>query len=171
MAVVECPVCGSKVNAEAVHCPQCGADPRLDTEEARSDLLARRGAIISQGARLTKPVHGWGRRTRVLTLFPGLFPSAFLLGLGVWVFVSGARFYFSLLHAERIADGDPFADAGMWFGVAIVFVGLVFCAPALVAALPRRLPWWPGSIAIAANLFFLTCSLMLGSREPSTTRW
>ncbi len=44
MAVVDCPVCGSKVNAEAGHCPLCGADPRLDAQAAQSNLRVRFGS-------------------------------------------------------------------------------------------------------------------------------
>jgi len=41
MRVIDCPVCGSKVNALVHHCPECGADPRLPREEAEADLRAR----------------------------------------------------------------------------------------------------------------------------------
>jgi hypothetical protein len=41
MTVVDCPVCRSRVNAAAVHCPQCGADPRLTPGLATADLQAR----------------------------------------------------------------------------------------------------------------------------------
>lgn len=45
MTTVSCPLCGSQVNAETAHCPECGADPRLDAGRARADLAARRIGI------------------------------------------------------------------------------------------------------------------------------
>jgi membrane protease YdiL (CAAX protease family) len=41
MRVIDCPVCGSKVNALVRHCPECGADPRLAREEGEADLRER----------------------------------------------------------------------------------------------------------------------------------
>lgn len=40
MSVLTCPVCGNRVNADAAHCPECGADPHLTPEAARADLEA-----------------------------------------------------------------------------------------------------------------------------------
>jgi hypothetical protein len=41
VAVVRCPICASAVNADAVHCPECGGDPRLSADAARFDLERR----------------------------------------------------------------------------------------------------------------------------------
>jgi hypothetical protein len=63
MTVVDCPVCGSRVNAEAVHCPECGADPRLAPDLATADLQAR--GLSLPVPRIRKP---WTRRRRLTVI-------------------------------------------------------------------------------------------------------
>ncbi len=80
MTVIDCPVCGSKVNAEAGHCPQCGADPRLDAQAARSDLSARFGSdAFTTSAPLlpdTGPQWHWRTGHLVALLAPLVVASA-----------------------------------------------------------------------------------------------
>ena len=85
MATVSCSLCGSKVNAETSHCPDCGADPRLNAEEARADLAARG---------ISTPVSPPPRRTaaqrRRLYTVASVVLLAFVAGV-VW----GTPHYFS----------------------------------------------------------------------------
>ena len=57
MATVTCPLCGSRVNSETSHCPECGADPHLDAEDARYDLVAR--GVSTPVARGLAPQWRW----------------------------------------------------------------------------------------------------------------
>jgi len=50
MEVIDCPVCGSRVNALVHHCPECGADPRLPRQAAAADLRAHGIAPPGEGA-------------------------------------------------------------------------------------------------------------------------
>lgn len=58
MGVIDCPVCGSKVNALVRHCPECGADPRLAREEAEADLRARGIPLPEAGPQPNGPARG-----------------------------------------------------------------------------------------------------------------
>ncbi len=63
MTVVDCPVCGVRVNALAAHCPECAAVPTLSPEAARADLLAR--GLSGPPERHERRV--WSRRRRIVT--------------------------------------------------------------------------------------------------------
>jgi hypothetical protein len=149
MSVIDCPLCGRPVNAEAIRCPECGGNPRLPAAEALAEVAARYG--VSQVAP-KPPLPGWSRRRRILAAIPGLILPLSFAGVGVAVFVLGWRFYFSLPAAQR-ADGDPISpDAGMWLGIVLVLVAVFLAALAVGAALPRRLGVsWGVTLLIASR--------------------
>ena len=149
MSVIDRPVCGRPVNAEAIRCPECGGDPRLPAAKARAEVAARYGV----GRVAPKPpLPGWSRRRRILAAIPGLILPLSFAGVGVAVFVSGWHFYFSVPAAQR-ADGGPISpDAGMGLGVALVVGALLLAAPAVGAALPRRLDVGWGVTLLIASL-------------------
>jgi hypothetical protein len=92
---------------------------------------------------------GWSRRLRAAAMIPALVAPAIMTAAGVYGFIDGARYYYSLPMTQRLEDGDPFSpDAGMYFGAFIVFCGLLTLVPAVLAVLPRRL-----SLALAVVAF------------------
>jgi hypothetical protein len=163
MSVIDCPVCGRPVNAEAIRCPECGGNPRLPAARARAEVAARYG--VGQVAP-KPPLPGWSRRRRILAAIPGLIIPLSFAGVGVAAFVSGWHFYFSLPAAQR-ADGDPFpADAGMWLGVALVVVALLLAALAVGAALARRLNVGWGVTLLIASLGIMGLAIWTAVSVP-----
>jgi len=87
---------------------------------------------------------------------PAMVLPVALAAAGVFAFVWGWRFYFSLPGAER-GDSGPLAnDAGMWLGVALVLAALVLAALAVGAIRPRRLDTGLGVTLLAV------CGIVLG---------
>jgi hypothetical protein len=150
VSVIDCPVCGRPVNAEATRCPECGANPRLSATEARAEVITRHATTAQ---RPPKPsLRGWSRRRRVLVAIPGLLlPAAFAI-MGVIAFVWGWRFYFSLPGAER-GNGDPISNgAGMTLGVVLILIALVLAALAVGAVYSRRLDTSLGVTLLVVSL-------------------
>lgn len=120
MTVVDCPVCGSKVNAEAGHCPQCGADPRLDAQAARSDLKARFGSdAFTTSAPLlphTEPEWHWRTGHLVALLAPLVVASA----LAVVVIAAALGFAMAFRNATDYTAGL----SALVFGFIVVTCGL-----------------------------------------------
>jgi len=77
MTAIKCPVCGCSVNANATGCPECGANPALPAEEARSDLLARGLPLPPPPARIRR--HTWSRRRRLAVAVGALVVIVVLL--------------------------------------------------------------------------------------------
>ena len=70
VSVIDCPVCGRKVNTEAIRCPECGADPRLPPEAARAEVQARNGESASRPALqgLPHPSPRWRKAHSIVTI-------------------------------------------------------------------------------------------------------
>lgn len=118
MAVVACPICEFKVNAQAAHCPQCGADLRLDRREARLDLEAR-----GIGAPLPREVPpDWRWRTSVLV--------ALIAPLVVGATLAAASIIAALAFAMLNQNSDGYT-AGL-SGLLALFI-IVPCGVQLIA--------------------------------------
>jgi hypothetical protein len=156
MSVVDCPVCGHRVNADAIHCPECGADPRLSADQAGAELATRH--LVPTPGPPGQPLPQWSRRRRILVLIPGLVLPVACAVLGVIATVVGARDYFSVPFSERLAQeaqfGEPL-DLTMGLGVVLVLAALFLAALALGAALPRRLDSGTASIVLIGSLLVL----------------
>jgi hypothetical protein len=63
MTVVSCPLCGFKVNALTLHCPECGADPGLPPGQAQLELRAR--GLPLPGPRVKR---AWTLRRRLVVI-------------------------------------------------------------------------------------------------------
>jgi hypothetical protein len=86
MSSIDCPVCGFSVNASAIGCPECGADPALPAEQARADLAARGLPLpITSHKRLV-----WSRRRR-LTVTVVAAVAALILLAPLWLGYFGPR--------------------------------------------------------------------------------
>ena len=142
MVVVNCPVCDQPVNAEAVHCPECGADPRLSRDEARRELVERTGRGFIDG----------DHRPETRRLSTGLrIGLACLLTFGLaiaWLGAWGLSVGFSNRNAYYESDTDPAV-----IGVLALFLCLPVGFGSLLACvlffLSPRLRWlWLFAIGI-----------------------
>lgn len=102
MATVTCPVCGSKVNAQTSYCPKCGADPRLDAEEARSDLVAR---DISVPLAPVLPARRTVAQRRRLYILASVVLVAVLAGVA-WRAVTAPHYYSTSRSLAVVAFPD-----------------------------------------------------------------
>ena len=92
MGVVDCPVCGAKVNALVPHCPECGADPRLPREAAEADLRARGITLPGAEPQLGGPAAG-AAPSRQTALQRLLSPPSVAAGPAAWPAVIGAALF------------------------------------------------------------------------------
>jgi hypothetical protein len=146
MTVISCPVCGQRVNAKAVHCPQCGADPGLPPGEAGAELamrekaapwLANRQMVWPRSS--APPLPGWSRRRRVVVAIPGfVLPVLVLVSSGV-LFVASWNDYYSLSPMDRGGDARGWFDFGIEIALTAALIALLLAALAAAVTLPRRL--------------------------------
>jgi hypothetical protein len=141
-------MCGSRVNAEAARCPQCGADHHLEPDTALAELEARGGAApVLLPALPPMPKPGWRWTWRIGATLPALIVPVWVIVWGIQDFINEAHQYYQLPVEERQAGGDPFPpDAGMYFAGAAIFAGLVLGLISASVSLPRRLWLWWGLV-------------------------
>jgi len=145
MSVIDCPVCGHRVNADASHCPECGADPRLASDEARAELATRHP--IPTARPVGPPLPQWSRRRRALVLVAGLILPVVCAVIGALAFING------LTSNPADIDGDPLpSDYGSGLGAALVLFAIFLAALALGAALPGRLDSGSAAIVLIGSL-------------------
>ena len=158
MTVADCPVCGSKVNADAGHCPQCGADPRLDAQAARSDLRTRFGSDAFTTGPPLSPDTGpdWHWRTGHLAAL--LAPLVVASALAAMVIATALGFAVAFRDATDYTAGLSALVSG--FIVVTCALQLLSYADGAVAILhrkTRRVVWLriAAEVVVAGFLFMV----------------
>lgn len=77
MTVVGCPLCGFEVNALTLHCPECGADPRLPPGQAEIDLRAR--GLSRPSPRVPSVKRAWTVKRRLVVITLAVLVALLLL--------------------------------------------------------------------------------------------
>ena len=159
MAVLSCPLCGFRVNADAGRCPECGADPHLQPEQAWSELLARSGPPSVSLASRSRPGPGWRWSWRIVAAVAALLGPLWLLALAIVLLVRDVRDYFALPLAVRGSGGGLFSpDAAVRLDSLLVAACVLVVLTAVSVALPRRLNVWWG-VAVSVVMLTLTSTL------------
>jgi len=152
MSVINCPVCAQKVNAEAIRCPECEADPRLPPEEARAEVQVRsdESASCRTVPGLPHPSPRWRKAHSIVAI---ALVAYFFSWLGLYLLGDAPHLWaVELLHLLV-----AYAIAALLAIVALV--AAPFAVVGLVARSFRAGGWFVGFIGLVAVIGLLAFML------------